>query len=107
MNDEFGRQIAASGGHDRRADGKLAAQPDTMLELFAAEDLQAPQRRNGGVESSCGGADACIRSQRGGVVHDHADHLPVLSPARRYTPARSPSPLQPPTAFPCPALAPG
>src|SRR6266700_3856258 len=55
-----------------------------QLDSTPAENFQAAQRRGGGVESSCGGADDCISGERREIVHDYANHLPVISRERRY-----------------------
>src|SRR5438552_1085682 len=84
VNDECGGEVASGRGNDRRADGQLAAQPDAILKLLAAENLQAAQCGCRGVETSRSGTDEGISGERCEIVHDYANHLPDISRERRY-----------------------
>ena len=84
MDDEFGRQIAARGGDDGGTDGELAAQANAILEFLAADDFEATQRGGRGIETSGGGTDEGVSSERCEIVHNYSNHLPVISRERRY-----------------------
>ena len=84
MNDELRGEIAAGRGDHGGADGELAVQADAVLEFLAAEDFEAAQGSCRGVETSRGGTDEGICGIRREIVHDYANHLPVISRERRY-----------------------
>ena len=66
--------------------GSLDGPSQTLPQLYAlpAGDFQATQRGCRGVEASGGGADEGISGERREIVHDYANHLPVISRERRY-----------------------
>ena len=84
VDDEFRGEIAAGGSHDRTPDRELAVQADAVLELCSADGFQAPQCGSRRIETSRGGTDDSISSERREIVHDYANHLPVISRERRY-----------------------
>ena len=84
MNDELRGQIAPGARDDGRADGQLATQADAILEFLAANDFQAAERGSRRIETSGGGTDEGVSGERCEIVHDYANHLPVISRERRY-----------------------
>src|SRR2546426_12637685 len=99
MNDEFGGEIATGGGHDGGPNRELAVQADAVLELFSADDFQAAQRGGCRIEASRGGTDDCICGERREIVHDYANHLPVISRERRDNASASSGRVQPASPF--------
>src|SRR5207249_5384218 len=84
MNDEFRGQVAAGGSHDGRPHRELAVQANAVLEFLSTEDFESSQRCRCRIETSRGGADEGISGERREIVHNYANHLPVISRERRY-----------------------
>src|SRR6185503_3807211 len=102
VDDELRGQVAARRRDDGGTDRELAIQPDAILEFLAADDFQTAQRGGRRVETSGGGTDESVSSERCEIVHNYSNHLPVISRERRYMAVASSGRLSRSSTLPMP-----